>query len=149
MYSVLDTSFWLMNTIIIDSELDYIPSTNLLCIKLSRTGLQLFRNILGCHIIDRDIVTDKPTKLESDSLFRFFQNKHCKTYLIFEIELSNDIYELLSHQDAGVTANALFKCKKVTFQRPRKGVVRWRVNVLDTCRCIWAAPLCCPSVENE
>ena len=65
-----------MNTIIfIDSELDYIPSTNLLWIKLSRTGFQLFRNILSCHIIDRDVVTDKPTKLDENPshYFNFFR----------------------------------------------------------------------------
>ena len=67
MYGVLDTAFNLINAIIlIDLDLDYIPSTNFLCIKLSRTGLQLFRNILSCHIIDRDVVADKPTKLDKN-----------------------------------------------------------------------------------
>ena len=47
-------------------EFYYIPSTNLLRIKLLSTRLQLFTNILSCHIIDRDVVTDKPTKLEKN-----------------------------------------------------------------------------------
>jgi len=63
--------------------LDYIPSTNLLCVKLSSMRFQLFANILSCHVIDRDVVTDKPTKLEKKNLSYSFlwQNTQDIPYL--------------------------------------------------------------------
>ena len=53
-----------------------IPAPNLLCIQSLCPWIQSLANVLNCHIIDRYVIANEPTELETRSVIRNFASRN-------------------------------------------------------------------------